>query len=111
MIRTIYRQAPNQWLVESQCRIVPHVPVGLELKKPVMICGKLSREIAKMIGITPTRLTRTGICVLWPPYCLRHCILLAYWIGIRLSPRDSRTTKAITRTKITTRMIRAHLFS
>ena len=42
--------------------------------------------IAKMIGITPARLTRSGRNV-WPPWYIRRPrTRLAYWIGIRRWP-------------------------
>ena len=48
--------------------------------------GKARMLIAKMIGMTPARLTRSGRNV-WPPWYMRRPrTRLAYWIGIRRWP-------------------------
>ena len=55
---------------------------------------------AKMIGITPAVLTRSGMCVLWPPYILRPTMRLAYWTGILRVACVMTTTAATTSTMI-----------
>ena len=59
----------------------------LEVEKYVAIwCGKSRMLTAKMIGMTPAWLTRSGRKV-WPPeYIRRPRTRLAYWIGIRRWP-------------------------
>ena len=48
--------------------------------------GNCRIETAKMIGITPARLTRSGRNV-WPPWYIRRPrTRLAYWTGIRRWP-------------------------
>ena len=56
------------------------------VKYDASCCGKSRMLIAKMIGMTPAWLTRSGRNV-WPPeYIRRPRTRLAYWIGIRRWP-------------------------
>ena len=56
------------------------------VKYDASCCGNSRMLIAKMIGITPAWLTRSGRNV-WPPeYIRRPRTRLAYWIGIRRWP-------------------------
>jgi hypothetical protein len=55
--------------------------------------GNCSKEIAKMIDITPAILTFMGMYELFPN--IRPAIFLEYCTGIRLSPSATSTTKAI----------------
>src|SRR5215210_759035 len=48
--------------------------------------GKARMLMAKMIGMTPARLTRSGRNVCPPWYMRRPRTRLAYWIGIRRWP-------------------------
>src|SRR6266487_4539899 len=57
---------------------------------------------AKMIGITPALLTRSGMCVLAPPYIRRPTMRFAYWTGILRVAWVMRMTAAMTRTIIAT---------
>ena len=49
-------------------------------------------DCAKMIGITPAVLTRSGMCVLCPPYIFRPTIRFAYCTGILRCAWVIRTT-------------------
>ena len=56
------------------------------VKYEAICSGKSRMLIAKMIGITPAWLTRSGRNV-WPPWYIRRPrTRLAYWIGIRRWP-------------------------
>ena len=54
-----------------------------------------------MIGITPAVLTRSGMCVLCPPYMRRPTMRLAYCTGILRVACVMTTTAATTATMIT----------
>ena len=57
-----------------------------EVKYDAICCGKSRMLIAKMIGMTPAWLTRSGRNV-WPPEYIRlPRTRLAYWMGIRRCP-------------------------
>ena len=53
-------------------------------------------EEAKITGMTPAVLTRSGRCVVCPPYMRRPTMRLAYWTGIRRWPRSTNTIAATT---------------
>jgi hypothetical protein len=61
----------------------------------------MSMVDAKIGGITPTELTRSGRCVRWPPYIFRPMMRREYSMGMRRWPRSKNTivmTDAITST-------------
>src|SRR4051794_10662021 len=55
---------------------------------------------AKMIGITPALLTRSGMWVLAPPYIRRPTMRFAYWTGILRVACVIAITAAVTSTII-----------
>src|SRR2546422_7255560 len=59
-------------------------------------------EDAKMTGMTPAVLIRSGMCVDWPPYTRRPTTRLAYWTGILRCPSCMSTTEAVTATMSST---------
>ena len=74
----------KNWTIH--CAMLATISIS-EFWKYEAICDGNSRMlIAKMIGITPAWLTRSGRNV-WPPWYIRRPrTRLAYWIGIRRWP-------------------------
>ena len=70
--------------------------------KRVSVAGKRISEEAKMTGMTPAVLMRSGMWVDWPPYMRRPTTRLAYCTGILRWPSCMMTTAAVTSTIITT---------
>jgi hypothetical protein len=68
----------------------------------VSVAGNRMRDDAKITGITPAVLMRSGMCVDWPPYTRRPTTRLAYWTGILRWPSCISTTAAVTATIIRT---------
>src|SRR3989454_12084967 len=60
------------------------------------VCGKVKMDTAKMMGMTPPLFTFNGRCVETPPIPFRPTIRLAYWVGMRRSPRSTRAVKGTT---------------
>ena len=60
---------------------------------PARIAGKVMIAWAKISGIMPTLLTRSGIWVVPPPYCLRPRTRLPYCTGMRRVPCSMTTMK------------------
>jgi hypothetical protein len=59
-----------------------------------MVGGKASTAAAKMTGMTPAMLTRSGRYVEPPDVIRRPTIRFAYWIGILRWPSWTKTTEA-----------------
>ena len=81
-------------------------------KKLENVPGTNMIDWAKMIGITPAALTRSGRCVLCPPYTLRPTTRRGYCTVILRCPCVISTTEAMIRThtatmKISTRPLRS----
>ena len=66
----------------------------------VSVAGNRISDEAKMTGITPAVLIRSGMWVDWPPYMRRPTTRLAYCTGILRWPSCIRTTAAVTATII-----------
>ena len=66
-------------------------------KKEAIVLGMNMIDCAKMIGITPAALTRSGRYCVVPPNTFRPTTRLAYWTGIRRVPCVTRTTNIVTR--------------
>src|SRR5438067_12563317 len=63
--------------------------------------GRSRIEIAKMIGMTPALLTRSGMCVLPPEYIRVARMRFAYCTGTLRWPSWMKMIAAITRTAMT----------
>jgi len=81
--------------------MAPSIPdrAGLFFTKSnaIRVCGKVSRELAKITGMTPPAFTFEGQVVAVRP-SLRPITRLAYCTGMRRSPRFASTMKATTAT-------------
>ena len=66
------------------------------------VSGKARTEEAKMTGMTPPVLSRSGMCVCMPPYIRRPTTRRAYCTGIFLWARSTQTIAATTSTIIAT---------
>ena len=67
-------------------------------KISAMVAGNASNELAKIGGMTPPELTRSGKYEDWPPMTRRPTTRLAYCTGMRRWPPSTRTMKATTAT-------------
>ena len=59
---------------------------ALSWKNEAIVLGMNMIDCAKMIGMTPAALTRSGRYCVLPPICFRPITRLAYWTGIRRVP-------------------------
>ena len=64
----------------------------------VSVAGNRISEEAKMTGMTPAVLMRSGMCVDWPPYMRRPTTRFAYCTGIFRWPSCMMMTAAVTAT-------------
>ena len=67
------------------------------------MAGKVMIDCAKISGIMPTGLTRSGMCVLAPPYCLRPRTRLPYCTGTRRIPSWMNTMTTMVTSTIATK--------
>src|SRR5665811_998540 len=67
-------------------------------KYPAIWLGNSRMLTAKMIGMTPAWLTRSGRNVVPPWYIRRPRTRLAYWIGMRRWPSVTKTIAAMAAT-------------
>src|SRR5689334_4086469 len=84
----------------------PIAAIGLEGgRNCASVVGRIMKLEAKMIGITPAVLTRSGMCVLAPPYMRRPTMSFAYWTGILRVAWVMTIAAAITATMSASRKI------
>jgi len=102
-----YSQDPGLSRVTIACAMSPTIP-GELVKYPAIWAGNSRMLTAKMIGITPAWLTRSGRNV-WPPWYIRRPRTRdAYCTGIRRCPS---WTKMITATAAIARMANSRILA
>jgi hypothetical protein len=84
---------------------------SLSRRKAAYDAGSMITDCAKMIGMTPAVLMRSGRCVVRPVIILRPTMRRAYCTGMRRWPWVIMTVSATTATMTTSRNMATNGFS